>query len=344
MIKNQILELSIANGVFISEIHEEIFEDITLIVPPSCEAVFVDKGAVLGVFSEGKHEINEHNGILSRIFGKSKKAIAHIYCVNKSVPVLGYWGTPSRIEFRERETGIPVSAGLCGTYRLAVENTLKLLKNLLGVGKSVNGETISDYYGSEISSAVRDRFFKLVTVGDIPFFELAGNLAELASLIRGDVDKILFDAGLITAAFTVDSVSIDDDVKKLVRDYAVKAYNKKMTADEREERQREAEKLYAEQNLKDRRAYERELWERNEAHERAVRQDGIELEKARSKRDTEQVAEIGKSFCPVCGALAGNTAYCPECGAPLNAVCTCGAKLPTGVKYCPNCGRKVGER
>ncbi len=334
MAKSQILELNITGGAFIAEQTEEISENITLIVPPSCEAVFVENGAVLGVFGEGKHDFTEKKGFFARLFGKRNTVISHIYCVNKSVPILGYWGTPSRIEFRERETGIPVSAGLCGTYRVFVDNTLKLLKNLLGLGKALDADAIADYYGSEISSVVRDRFFKLVTGGDIPFFELAGNLSELAALIRGDVDKILIDAGLKTAAFTVDSVGMDDDVKKLVRDYALKAYNKKMTADERAEVERE-------KNLRDERAHERELWERSEAHARAMRQDEIALEKARAEKSKEPERKEG-GFCPNCGKRNdGNTKFCPECGAPLKVVCVCGAVVPPGSKFCPECGRSL---
>lgn len=341
MIKNQVLELDIERGAFISEFTREISEDVTLIVPPSCEAVFAEKGVTLGVFGEGAHDFNEHRGFFARLFGRSKKTIARIYCVNKSVPVLGYWGTPSRIEFRERETGIPVSAGLCGTYRVTVDNALKLFKNLLGVGRTVDVETIAEYYGSEISAIVRDRFYKLVCDGDIPFFELAGDLARLATLIRGDVDELLAEAGLRASAFTVDSVSIDDDVKKLVRDNALKAYGKRAAADERAEREAELDRLREEQRIKDERAYEREIWERREAHERAVRHDEIELEKARAKSDVKPDAERKSAFCPQCGTLAGGGAYCHNCGAPLNATCVCGAKLLPGARFCPECGRKA---
>lgn len=335
MVKKQIIELRIENGAFISDISTELTDELQLIVPPSCEAVFVEKGAVLGVFGEGQHDLSEKKGFFARLFGKTKTVMARVYCVNKSVPIRGYWGTPSRIEFRDRETGIPVSAGLCGTYRVTVDNALKLLKNLLGLNKSVDVEAIADYYGSEIAAAVRDRFYKLVTDGDVPFFELAGNLNELASLIRGDLDKIMFDAGLKTVAFTVDSVGMDEDVKKLVRDYALKNYNKRMTADEREE-------VKVEKRRAEDREIERERWDRAEAHERALRRDEIMLEKARAF--TEKAPSDKKSFCSNCGAVAGKFAYCSNCGAPLNVVCECGASIPVGARFCPDCGRKVGDR
>ncbi len=334
MSKSQILELRTGSGTLISEMNEEISENVSLIVPPSCEAVFVEDGAVLGVFSDGRQDFTESKGFFSRLFGKKKTTVVRIYCVNKSVPVLGYWGTPSRIEFRERETGIPVSAGLCGSYRIYVDSSLKLLKNLLGLGKALDGEAIADYYGGEIASVVRDRFYKLVTGGDVPFFELAGNLAELGDLIRGDVDRILSDAGLKTAAFTVDSVGMDEDVKKLVRDYALKAYNRKMTADE-------TEKAEAEKRRLEDRQYNREMWERRESHERALRRDEIELEKARQASAPSECEK--RSFCPNCGAIAGKTAFCSNCGAPLNATCVCGAKLLPGARFCPDCGRKIGD-
>lgn len=342
MAKQQLIELSVPQGTLISKMRTELqTPDVALIVPPSCEAVFVENGKALGVFGEGKEELKDDRGFFAKLFKRDRTVpVVHIYCVNKSVPVQGYWGTPTRVQFRERETGIPVSAGLCGTYRLRVSNTLKLLKNLLGLNAELTVDAVTDYFASEVASIVRDKFFALVTGENISFLELAGNLTELARAIRTGVDEVLGEYGLETVAFTVDSVSLDDDVRNLVREYALDAYRKKMDSEESEREKAEKERLRDEQR-------ERELWERKMQEERERRRDEIELARvqaeARKKEEKEEKPmPLGTRFCSGCGAaIVGNVKFCPECGTPLKRICSCGAEMQPGAKFCPECGKKA---
>lgn len=345
MKKKQVIELSVNHGELIAETVAKIeaAAEISIVVPPSCEGICVSDGSVVGVFSEGKTVVAETKakGFFARLFSrKAESPILHIYCINKSVPLKGYWGTANRIEFKERETGIPVSAGLSGTYKATVNDSGMLLRNLLGLGKNLSIEAIDEFFSDEISAIVRDKFYKIVTENDVPFFELAGDLSRLADFIKSELLDVFSDSGLKVSSFIVESVGLDDDVKRMVRDYAVKSYNRRMTAEETQEQRDREERRYRDNR-------DREMWLREEA--RASRTSTAEIEYARAT--AQQVTKDGEKphsysererFCSKCGAhVMRGVKFCPNCGQKQKAVCVCGYEATGDEKFCPNCGKEL---
>lgn len=215
--------------VLIFKVDYQIDRDTKLIVPPSCEAVVTKDGEVLGVYGEGAHAVNsDERGFFAKLFKKDEKPMCRVYFVNKTVPLCGFWGTPSKIEFRESETNIPVSLGACGAYKLTVANSLKVFKRLLGLGSIVDSAFVEEYFRSEINTYVRDEIYNVMVSGAVPFLELAGSLKKLGEIVADRLTPYFAEFGLQFSSFTVDSVAIDDDIKKLVRDFAMKAYREKM--------------------------------------------------------------------------------------------------------------------
>lgn len=345
MKKKQVIELSIKPGELIAETVTKIeaAAEISIVVPPSCEGICVSDGSVVGVFAEGKTVVAEtkEKGFFARLFSKKAESpIIHIYCINKSVPLKGYWGTANRIEFKERETGIPVSAGLSGTYKATVDDSARLLRNLLGLGKNLNIDAIDEYFSDEIGAVVRDKFYKIVIENDIPFFELAGDLAKLANLIKVELSNVFSDSGLKVTSFIIENVGLDDDVKEMVRESAVKSYKKRMSEDETRE-QRDAEERRYQDNR------DREMWLREEA--RASRTSAAEIEYARvvaqqGTKDGEEPRTYNarERFCSKCGAhVMRGVKFCPNCGQKQKAVCVCGYEATGDEKFCPNCGKEL---
>ena len=139
--KKHILEslknTSPANVLIWKQPEEDFNTHSVLTVNPGEEAVFVKNGEVVSVFQNGRYVLKTENYVfLSRLRNMLSGGIStfncFVYFVRKASTMELLWGTNSPIQLRDPVQGIATSIKARGSYKIHIDDSIKVITTLLG--------------------------------------------------------------------------------------------------------------------------------------------------------------------------------------------------------------------
>lgn len=374
------------NSTFVWKHPKEDFStESQLIVHESQEAVFFLNGQPLDLFGSGRYTLETANiPILQKLKNIPTGGVSPFHCevyfVNKVEQMAIRWGTDSKIQYLEPTYGFPLSIGANGEMSLRVQDTKKLLVNLVGTERDLSQEKLVSYFRAFLMARVKTYIAQVMKSNAINIFEIDEHLLEFSNALREKLQPDFADYGISLERFFVTAIAKPDGeaqyekFKELhFRQYADVAEAQLHQKTAVIEAQTEAQKtVIASQAAATKRAQEGYTYQQERGFDVAERvadneavgqftnmgvglgtMAGVGGAVGGVVSGAIQGAFVGTQqppqgsaahFCESCGApLQPGTAFCDNCGAPIaaKAACPqCGYVFERPGKFCPKCGAK----
>lgn len=195
--------------------HNQIKNGAQLIVRPGQMAVFVHRGQLADVFTEGAYQLRTDNlPILSTLqgwkHGFDSPFKSEVYFVSTRQVTDLKWGTPNAIMFRDPEFG-PIRLRAFGTYTLKATDPKALLRELVGTDDSFEADEIHELVRSNIINALAD----VLGASQIAALDLARSYRDLSDTLRAKaVERIDDEYGLDIPQLFIVNISLPEEVEK----------------------------------------------------------------------------------------------------------------------------------
>lgn len=211
--------------------NREIKSGSKLVIRAGQKAIFYSGGRIHGIFEqEGIFDIDTQivpflSDIHAAFHLRSDTGErAEVYFVNAKELTLN-WGTAQRIMVPTPEvpSGIPV--GMNGNMVIGFRDYLTFISKVAGIRDTYSLRDISDRIRGEMSAIVAEAILgKQQSVGLNVLVGLQANSRELGKKIAEELDKELFDIGLMVTDVNIMSVSYPPEVQKMAEKVAAQSF------------------------------------------------------------------------------------------------------------------------
>lgn len=281
-----------------------------LTVRESQLALFVNEGRIADVFGPGLHTLNTQNmPVLTDLMNWSKDFESpfksDVYFFSTRLQIDQKWGTPTPITIRDKDYGV-VRLRAFGNYAYRIADPKKFFTEVTGTRE----EVVADDLDGQLTTMIVARMTAIFANSEISFVDMAANLGALADKLAGDAKPSFAALGLELNQFVVESVSLPDDLQKVMD-------------------QRIGVNMAGDLGQLTR-------FETAESMEEAAQNTGgaagmgvgLGAGAAMAQAMMGQ-AMPGRAAGAASPAAATGTKFCMECG----------KQIPTGAKFCPECGK-----
>ncbi len=338
-----------------------IMKGSQLVVRPSQTAIFVYKGSICDVFTEGEWKLDEGSTpVLTKIanwkYAFENPKLIDVYYVSLKRFTQMKWGTASPIIMRDKDFGMIRIAGH-GEYSFHVKDPKVFMRECFGTIRSYKTSDIEEHLKSLVTATLTD----LLGECKIPALELAANYLELGEMTAKQVAEKFNEIGLDIDNVIVRGFKLPETVEK--------AMDKRSTLGVFDGKMNEYAQYESIGAMRDS--------AKNPGAGGMFGAVGIGLGVGtkvgnqfvqnldNATTPTVKCANCGANvkhdskFCPECGAKMGqegvkcakcgatvsaSSKFCPECGAPTSVVCPkCGVQVKSGMKFCPECGARIDK-
>jgi membrane protease subunit (stomatin/prohibitin family) len=220
-IRESLQEERVAKNILVHLAPQEDFNTGTVVtVNPGEEALFVNNGEIVGVLPNGRHELTTQNyPFLSRIRNMITGGMSTFHCrvfyVRTAHTVIP-WGTPNGIQYQDNWFKCPTVARGYGEYRVTFSNIPKFVMKVMGNQPTFTEAELVDYFNGQLASRLTDivaqRLELLTRERDI--LALNGMKAELAEMLKPEMQALLDDYGLELVAYYISNLEIDEDERR----------------------------------------------------------------------------------------------------------------------------------
>lgn len=184
------------------------------------EAMFVKNGEVVGVMSNGRHELSTENyPFLSRIRNMITGGVSTFHCriyYVRTAHTKIEWGTPNGIQYQDNWYKCPTIARGCGEYWISFKNIPKFVANLMGNQSSYTVAELHDAFNgqisSQITSVVAKRLELLTIEEEVSAFDSKKD--ELTQILQQDIQELLDDYGLELKRYYIENLIIEEDERR----------------------------------------------------------------------------------------------------------------------------------
>lgn len=200
---------------------EDFNTGTTITVYPGEEAMFVRNGEVVGVMSNGRHELTTDNyPFLSRIRNMITGGISTFHCrvyyvrtAHTNIP----WGTLDGIQYQDNWFKCPTTARGFGEYWISFNNIPKFVANLMGNQPMYTVADLQDAFNgqiaAQITTIVAERLEELTNGQEITAFN--GKIKrELEIVLRQDIQELLDEYGLELKRYFIKNLVIEEDERR----------------------------------------------------------------------------------------------------------------------------------
>ena len=186
------------------------------------EAMFVKNGEVVGVMSNGRHELSTENyPFLSRIRNMITGGVSTFHCrvyyVRTAHSIIP-WGTPNGIQYQDNWFKCPTVARGFGEYWITFKNIPKFVANLMGNQNIYTVAELQDAFNGQISSqitrVIAKRLGLLTQEREILAFNDMSE--ELEQVLQQDIQELLDDYGLELKRYFIENLEIEEDERRAV--------------------------------------------------------------------------------------------------------------------------------
>lgn len=372
------------NSTFVWKHPKEDFNTHSqLIVHESQEAVFFLNGQPLDLFGSGRYTLETANiPILQKLRNIPTGGVSPFHCevyfINKVEQMAIRWGTDSKVQYIEPVYGFPLSIGANGEMSLRVQDSKRLLVNLVGAERDLSQERLVSYFRAFLMTKVKTYIAQVIKTKAINIFEIDEHLIEFSDTLKEKLTPDFAGYGLSLERFFVTAIAKPDGeaqyekFKELhFRQYADIAEAKLQQQTAIIYAQTEAQKTVIDsQAIATKRVQEGYTYQQErgfDVAEKAAENEaagqftgmgiglgamagvggvvgGVVGETVQGAFGTPSAQSAFAGFCENCGApLQPGMAFCGECGASVAAkpACPkCGYVFERPGKFCPKCGAK----
>ena len=325
--KNQFANLvewneSDAGVLFYKWQNQEIKKGSRLIIRPGQDAIFLYNGKVEGVFTEdGDYDIESEiipflTTLKSFKFGFNTPLRAEVLFINTK-ELLVKWGTKNAINIQAPGLpgGMPIRA--FGTFNCLVADHDVLIEKLAGIRQTYTVEDVKE----RIIASLDQLLMGWISREGHDMFNLQADAAKIAGGIEADLDADMRKLGIGITAFTIESFSYPEEVRKMQE----KAAAQSMVADVNKYTQMAAADGMAQGGSRggsvaaDMVGLQMGMALGQQAVSRMM-QPGAAAGQPQAAPGMQQTAQPGGSgpkFCPNCGTPTTGTKFCGNCGSQL---------------------------
>lgn len=194
----------------------EIQHGGVLVVRESQMAVFVNEGQIADTFGPGTYKLTTQTlPVLTylknwdKLFQSPFKS--DVYFFSTRMRIDQRWGTSQPITVRDAEFGA-VRVRAFGNYAYRIADPALFHRNISGTRESYD---VADLDG-QLRGLVLQNLATAIGKSGIPFLDLSAHQVELAKTLQDEAAPAFTGLGLALDAFTVQSVSLPDDLQKVM--------------------------------------------------------------------------------------------------------------------------------
>lgn len=298
-------------------------KDAKIEVPFTHNALIIKGGSDCRFYKSGHYDVFENKAEAKD--WKKGFSVEVIY-IPKETSVIIYWGTASKLTYRDPLSAKVVSIGASGQFGINVSNGEQFFRKVVGARKEFDLNDFTQRFRAEVVDAFADVFLNVVAENNISYDGFDTNRRKIAQLVGKELaDKFSRSWGIELVDFIIEAFSISEEDKGKVET----VLERKIIEEKAKEGFRELERL-------DDKQWDREKYVLNLSKEdRKAYYDSVGAKGGK-----------GASFCPNCGhSVEQTSAFCPNCGNKLGnkkSVCPdCGAEVTSSQKFCALCGKKL---
>jgi membrane protease subunit (stomatin/prohibitin family) len=287
----------------------EIQHGAQLTVRESQMAAFVNEGRIADVFSPGLYTLDTRTlPVLTSLMNWDKAFQSpfksDVYFFSTRLQTDQRWGTAMPVTIRDREFGaVRLRAFGIYSYRLTDPRTFHV--KVSGTRDTYRAEDLEGQLRNTIVGRIADAFAS----AGVPFLDMAANQVEMSRKIGDHLKPTFADLGLSLDAFVVESLSLPEELQKLLD----QRIGMNMVGDMGRYTQFQT-------------AQSMPIAAANEGGGAGLGAGlGVGMAMAQQVVNAAKAPPAGESAA---APPAGETKFCLECGKPV----------PKRAKFCPECG------
>ncbi|MGE5570640.1 MAG: SPFH domain-containing protein [Rhodospirillales bacterium] len=194
----------------------EIQNGAQLTVRDSQVAMFVNEGKMADLFGPGLYTLNTENLPLLTNLMNWDKAFespfkSDVYFFSTRLQVNQRWGTATPVTIRDREFGA-VRLRAYGIYSYRLSDPRIFYPKVSGTREIYRTADLEGQLRNTIVGRMADTFGE----SNVPFLDMAANQVELGQKIAAHLAPVFADLGLLLDSFVVESLSLPDELQKLL--------------------------------------------------------------------------------------------------------------------------------
>jgi len=187
-----------------------------LTVRDSQMALFVNEGRIADAFGPGLYTLNTQNlPLLTDLMNWDKAFkspfLSDVYFFSTRLQVNQRWGTATPITIRDKEFGAVRLRGY-GIYSYRLADARMFYTKVSGTREVYGVADLEGQLRNTIIGLMADTFGE----SNVPFLDMAANQVDLAQRIAERVRPVFADLGLLLDSFVVESLSLPDELQKLL--------------------------------------------------------------------------------------------------------------------------------
>jgi membrane protease subunit (stomatin/prohibitin family) len=179
-------------------------------------AAFVNEGKIADVFGPGIYTLNTRNlPLLTNLLNWDKDFESpfksDVYFFSTRVQTDQRWGTATPITIREKEFGA-VRVRAYGIYSWRIANPRAFFTEVSGTRELYRVEDLE----GQLRNTIVARLTEVLAPSEVAFLDMAAHQADLAQKVAADLQPSLTALGLALHSFVIDSLSLADDLQKVL--------------------------------------------------------------------------------------------------------------------------------
>jgi membrane protease subunit (stomatin/prohibitin family) len=187
-----------------------------LTVRDSQAAVFVNQGQIADVFGPGLYRLSTNTLPILTYLMNWDKAFqspfkSDVYFFSTRLQVNQKWGTPQPITIRDKEFGA-VRMRAFGIYAYRISDPKVFYQKVSGTRASYSVPELEGQLRNTIAGQMTNMFGNAA----VDFIDMAAHQAELSQHMLTDMRPVFADLGLLLDSFTVESISLPEELQKLL--------------------------------------------------------------------------------------------------------------------------------
>lgn len=304
-----------------------------------------DTTASPSVFDGGFEGIkNTFKDLIGRFtYGGEVNKTQRVYYVNTKEIFGNLFGTATPVPFRiiDRNLGLDVDMPIrCnGEYSFRIVNPLVFYKNVVGnKADYYTKDELSSIMKAEMLSSLQPAFAAIAQQG-VRYSEVPAHVDALAKAMQDALQEKWTNArGIAFASIAVNSVSMDEENEKKLRDAQFSAINRNPDMANATIIQATADAMRDAANNENgamNGIFGVNMMNNTGASTLGAFRNASPSQPAQNNVDTWTCPKCGATctgnFCTVCGEAKPSKSYCP----------TCGKEVAPGSNFCPHCGAKL---